>query len=138
MWQKKEKAKAILQKKKLRLSNPRIELLSFFIHHPNGHDHAAIQDALSFNRVTIYRTLNTFIEHGILTKINALSGKSYYIFHHHQNTRHPHLKCKKCNAIFCLPKLPESYLEKLKSFQIEELHVMLEGVCENCIDQQPD
>ena len=129
-----EKAKALLQEKNIRPSTARVELLSFFMHHPTGHSLTAIQCCFSntFDRVTIYRTLNTFVDFGFITRTRSTSGNAYYIFHHHPSKIHPHLKCKCCEAIHCLPELPEQYLAQLQSFQIEAISILLEGVCEDC------
>lgn len=133
-----DKAKAMLRGKKLRLTTTRLEILSFFIHNPTGHSLNSIQQSFStaFDRVTIYRTLNTFVDIGFLTKILSASGNSYYVFHHYKSKVHPHLKCKHCDSIQCLPALPDKYLMQLESFAIEEIPILLEGICEECINNQ--
>ena len=129
-----EKAKTMLQEKKLRLTNTRLEMLSFFVDNPTGHSLTAILNRFSsvFDRVTIYRTINTFVDMGFLTKTLAASGSSYYIFHQYQSPVHPHLKCKHCDAIQCLPALPDNYITQLQSFEIQEIPMLFEGVCDEC------
>lgn len=132
-----DKAKAMLREKNLKLTTTRLEILSYFIHNPIGHSLSSIQRSFSsiFDRVTIYRTLNTFVDMGFLTKTLSASGSSYYLFHHYPSEVHPHLKCKYCDTIFCLPALPEKYLVQLKSFEIEEIPILLEGICDDCVDK---
>ncbi len=129
-----EKAMAMLREKKLRLTTTRLEVLSFFVHNPAGHSLNAILGRFSkiFDRVTIYRTLNTFVDMGFLTKTLSASGSSYYVFHQYESAVHPHLKCKYCDVIQCLPALPENYISQLKSFEIQEIPMLFEGVCDEC------
>ena len=134
-----DKAKAMLQEKNLKLTITRLEILSFFIHNSTGHSLNSIQQSFSaiFDRVTIYRTLNTFVDMGFLTKTISTSGSSYYLFHSSPTEVHPHLKCKYCDSILCLPALPDKYKVQLKSFEIEAIPILLEGVCDDCANEQP-
>ncbi len=135
-----EKAKTILLKDKLRVSKARIELLAYFFDHPGLNDLGTIQRYFLnvFNRITIYRTLNYFVEQGFLTKIHSANGKACYVFHHSPVAIHPHFRCNCCGAIHCFPELPEDYFKQLKPFKIETMSFLFEGVCENCVNKQPN
>jgi Fur family ferric uptake transcriptional regulator len=95
---------------------------------PNGYD-----------RVTFYRTLNTFVEEGIIHQITGSDGISRYalcssgecVTHHHED-RHIHFQCSGCNQTFCLnyhdlPKIsiPEGY-------QINTIDISATGLCKGC------
>lgn len=65
-----------------------------------------------FDRVTLYRTLTTFIESGILHKVSDNSGVAKFALcqHHDCNQHkhednHVHFKCNICNKIECLHEL---------------------------------
>ncbi len=78
-----EKAKTILQEETLRINKARVELHAFFLHHPVKNDLGTIQPYFPriINRVIIYRTLDFFVENGLLTKIHSTNGKAYFVFH---------------------------------------------------------
>lgn len=135
-----EKAIALLKTKNQRVSAPRVALLAFFIAHPGARCLTEIQRYFHqlIDRVTVYRTLHVFVETGLLLRFFDKKGNSLYLFHHYNSNIHPHLKCRCCDAILCLPALPEDYLKQLKPFQIKEMSFLLEGVCKDCVNNQPD
>lgn len=92
----------------------------------------------AIDRVTVYRTLKTFVEKGIIHKIlddkggvkYALCKEQCHHGHHHHD--HLHFKCSVCQETTCLEKhlipgfsLPEGYRK-------EEVNILVQGVCPNC------
>ena len=62
----------ILKDSELRYTKPRAEILSIFLEKEHALSHADLENNLSkdIDRVTIYRTLNTFLEGGIFGKVS--------------------------------------------------------------------
>lgn len=99
---------------------------------------AACRKSLSLNLSTVYRTLSTLAEKGLVTKAVEPDGKSYYSLacgsiaknHHH------HLVCAKCKAIIELDECPlEELNEKISSetgFVITGHSMELTGLCPKC------
>ena len=90
------------------------------------------------DRVTLYRTLKTFGEKGLVHKIEDGSGSVKYarcvddcLTHAHHDL-HVHFNCKVCGGTFCLPKsrIPEIPLPE--KFQAEEINLVMKGVCGDC------
>lgn len=138
MWE--EKVIAMLKAKNQRVSPARVEMLTFFISNPKAHGLADIQRhfARAMDRVTIYRTLQAFVERRLLFKIFDKKGTALYSFNdadHKETKVHPHLKCSVCAVIVCLPDFPEEYLDKLHPYQIEDMQIFLEGTCNDCINK---
>lgn len=87
------------------------------------------------DRATIYRTLNSFCEDGIIHKILADDGKQYFAIcincngkEHHHN--HLHFRCLNCGKVECLQheielKLPEGY-------SAENFNGFVSGYCASC------
>ena len=87
-----------------------------------------------FNRVTIYRILQSFIDDGIIHKVISDDGKSYYFkckncseIHFHN---HYHFKCNICGKVECMDndievKVPKGYV-------VEDVNFWITGVCGNC------
>lgn len=133
----------ILNTHSLRQTAGRVQLLEVFLKEGSALTHSQLEEICegSTDRVTIYRTLTTFTEKGILTKIPAIDGATQYLLNYNkkaeiknasQSHQHLHFTCKSCENTFCLeeyhinlPPLPES-------FQLDHLSLVGEGVCANC------
>ncbi|MBV6652310.1 MAG: transcriptional repressor [Mameliella sp.] len=93
------------------------------------------QLTVSMDRVTVYRTLQTFEETGLVIKMVDHKGTCLYMLNledHNKLSAHPHLHCTACGEIVCLPSLPEAYLKKLEDYQIDEIYFLMEGKCRAC------
>lgn len=92
------------------------------------------------DKVTIYRTIQTFQEHGLVHKILDENVTKYKLCGDlcsevNHNDRHLHFYCKKCKETTCreevvLPKNMESQV------QIDEIQILAKGVCEKCLHSQ--
>lgn len=90
------------------------------------------------DRITIYRTLRTFEEKGIIHSIEDGTGAAKYalckedcsIEGHHD--LHIHFYCHDCKETTCLPRtlIPEVKLPD--GFLSEELNLLLKGKCPKC------
>ncbi len=93
----------------------------------------------AISRDTVYRTLSTLEEHGVIRKAQAVSGSTRF----DANTEHHHhFICTVCGAIMdfesqALDRLPVP--ESVRSFgTVESAHVQVLGVCDNCITNSRD
>ncbi|EON79146.1 Zinc uptake regulation protein ZUR [Lunatimonas lonarensis] len=130
----------ILRDANLRITSCRRDVLATFIGKRVALSHADLEEALkeNFDRVTIYRTLKTFLENDLIHKVLDDSGTTKYALcahdptQHHHNHEHVHFKCEVCGNTSCiqeitLPKisLPSGYISKEKS-------LLVQGICKNC------
>ncbi len=124
----------------LRHTNGREEVLNLFLDAEHALSHGDIETGLGpdHDRVTIYRTLRTFLDKGILHKVLDDGGNPKYALcretcvagHHHHD--HVHFKCDHCGQTTCLDQvhipsvvLPEGYSRK-------EMNLLIQGVCQEC------
>lgn len=121
----------ILQAHKLRLTKSRMEVLAHFLDASKALTHADLETALpGYDRVTLYRTLNTFLDEGILHKVLDDSASLKFALSHTPHS-HAHFKCERCAATTCLHtavpivKLPGGY-----TAHQQELLVL--GICASC------
>lgn len=130
----------LLRSKNLRVTPFRLAVLSVFSKHKNAIDLARIEKSLKeFDRITLYRTIRTFIDHGLIHEIvmpgdikklalcnDECSGEDHE--HHHQ---HLHFKCDACDEIYCLElnHFPEI---KYPEFSIKRLEIQGGGICSGC------
>lgn len=135
----------LLQKHKLRVTQPRILVLQKF-HTRLGRGISSIELLESFkgqiDKVTLYRTLHTFEEKHLIHRIFDNSNIEKYALcigtcatdgHHYEHDHtHVHFKCDQCDQTECLADailpqiaLPLGYIHKKSNFVIN-------GLCENC------
>ena len=97
----------------------------------------------SINRVTVYRILDLLVDHGIVDRITTGERAFYYGLapnEHHQP--HPHFYCKCCGQMVCLnPEILRVETESLRKIfpgRIDKVEVRVDGICKNCLKQNPD
>ena len=101
-------------------------------------DLVAVADA---DRITLYRTLKTLEEQGLVHRINDANGNGLYALcqgdcspaaHVHA---HPHFQCDDCGNPFCLPEVAAPEVVLPKGYRLQEVHVTYQGSCADCVTQ---
>ncbi|MCB0274744.1 MAG: transcriptional repressor [Calditrichaeota bacterium] len=130
-----------LAKYRIRSTEIRERILGLFQDCSFALSHSEVLNRLGegADRVTVYRTLNTFVEHGLIHKVVDGQGVTNFALcqsncrhqevHHHD---HLHFQCKKCGHTFCLEKVTLPSLNIPDGFQLEEINIRAEGICEDC------
>lgn len=130
-----------LKKSGLRVTPIREEVLEYFIQQQRALAHADIETNYKnkFDRVTLYRTLTTFIESGILHKVSDNSGiAKFALCQHHDCNQHKHednhvhFKCNICNKIECLHELSIPDFKLPKNYIMTTANLLIDGICSNC------
>jgi len=88
----------------------------------------------SMDRVTVFRTINSFVESDLLNKLEFNEGKSRYELslreHHH------HLICANCGDVTCVDECGisnlEKKIEKETGFKTNSHRVEFFGICKKC------
>lgn len=119
----------------------RRSILKLFLESSFALSHGDIEQWLGSrcDRVTIYRTLETFVEHGLIHKISdetnvmkyALCGPDRCSLHRHDD-RHLHFQCRKCGHTFCLPLIKIPDVAVPEGYQLQTLSMTAEGLCREC------
>jgi Fur family ferric uptake transcriptional regulator len=129
----------ILKDFKLRSTPNRVAILHAFLRREYALSHGDVERDVppSFDRVTVYRTLKTFLDKGLIHKVlddegtlkYALCNEACTTAHHHHD--HVHFKCTKCGQTNCLSiEIPAVKLPK--GYRANEVNVLIQGVCESC------
>ncbi len=130
----------ILKRSDLRKTPFRIRVLDYFILQP----HAAVrntdleQNIGDFDRITLYRTLKTFEEKGIIHEVVDGSKDQKYALCHHDckvhisDGDHAHFSCKLCGNTYCLDSVGELNIQLPSNYVLDKVQVMLSGTCDNC------
>src|SRR4051812_28583839 len=103
----------ILKKNQLSVTASRKKILELFLAHSGALAHSDIEKKTGekFDRVTIYRTLQSFLDKGIIHSIPTADNSIRYALckdncsqgHHHDN--HIHFLCNDCGNTICLDEI---------------------------------
>ncbi|MCC5921904.1 MAG: transcriptional repressor [Cyclobacteriaceae bacterium] len=124
----------------LRLTGCRADVLKTFTAHNHALSHAEIEQSIDrqYDRVTIYRTLKTFLEKGLIHKVPDDEGNLKYALCNHRcssenhNHDHVHFKCVKCNNTLCIESVGIPGLPLPAGFTMIEQNVLVNGICKSC------
>lgn len=124
----------------LRKTLIREEILLLFLKQGSALSHGEIEGAFlgRFDRVTIYRTLKSFEEKGIIHKvIDDGAVVKYASCHDHCNEHshhdeHVHFKCLQCQHTFCLHELSVFKPALPPGFSATEYQLLITGTCKQC------
>jgi len=129
----------LLRDNKLRLTAARKAVLGVFLKEESAQSHADLEVNLdsSVDRVTIYRTLDTFVSSGLLHKIPDDSGAAKYALcsdcnEHEHHDNHVHFKCRMCGISECLNHVHIPAVVVPDGYRTEGGNLLLEGVCARC------
>jgi Fur family transcriptional regulator, ferric uptake regulator len=124
----------------LRHTNGREEVLNLFLGADHALSHGDIENGLGpdHDRVTIYRTLRTFLDKGILHKVLDDGGNPKYALcretcaegHHHHD--HVHFKCEDCGQTTCLDQVTIPVVALPNGYSRKEMNLLIQGVCQEC------
>ena len=134
-----EDLKSILKSHKLRITDCRLDVIQFFIHEKNALSQGDLENRFpEYDRVTLYRTLNSFLDSGILHKIPNSTGVATYGLCHTTCSpdqhlhNHIHFKCNDCGQIICLDDKKVPDVKVPDGYQIENVNLIVDGVCAAC------
>lgn len=133
------KLENLLREFDLRATPGRQEVLQIFLNYDFALSHSDIEKDMpkEADRVTLYRTLKTFLDRGIIHKVLDDQGGLKYALcshscnHEQHNHNHVHFKCNNCGQTTCLDvHIPQVKLPK--GFNITETNLLMQGICGNC------
>ena len=130
----------LLKDHSLRLTQSRADIVGYFLSRNVAISHGDIETTMDgkYDRVTIYRTLKSFLESGMINKVLDDNGITKYALcadactdgHHHHE--HIHFKCSNCEQTFCLDSVEIPQVQLPKGFQLKESNFLMTGVCDKC------
>jgi len=128
----------ILKAAGLRRTGPRMAILEALLNARKPLTHAHIAKKLgpaAPDKVTIYRTLETFVHTGIIHR--AFLRKRAWHFelaHNCTDTQcHPHFTCNDCGTTHCLTRMTLPLASgQPRGFIIHRQRIQLDGLCPEC------
>lgn len=130
----------ILKQNNLSVTEGRRKILSLFLNSSGALAHADIEKNTDshFDRVTVYRTLQSFVDKGIIHTIPTSDNSIKYALckdecgegHHHDH--HVHLVCTRCGNTLCLDDVVTPTVKLPREYTVQQVEVVVKGVCKSC------
>lgn len=130
----------LLDKHHLKKTSPRISVLSILKSRNVATSQPELEQIIGkeIDRVTLYRTLTTFEEKGIIHKVLDLNGTSNYALssssksNNQLHDEHVHFNCTVCLNVYCLDQLHVPKLSMPQGFSSQNVNVIVYGICYSC------
>lgn len=132
----------LLRRSHLSVTDSRKKILSLFLQSSDALSHGDIERKAGekFDRVTVYRTLQAFVEKGIIHTIPTADNSVLYALckdckegHHHDD--HVHFVCDNCGTTICLDDVVTPRIDLPAGYTARSVQVVINGVCKNCSQQ---
>lgn len=91
------------------------------------------------DRITLYRTLRTFEQKGIVHQVVDGTNNPKYALcqnacdEHQHLDQHAHFHCVQCGKTICLNEAPQPDIQPPKGFVVQSSYLALQGFCPDCI-----
>lgn len=130
----------ILKRNNLSVTDSRQKILELFLKASGALAHSDIEKKTgeSFDRVTVYRTLQSFVERGIIHLIPTTDNSIKYALckedceaGQHQDN-HVHFICEICKNTTCLDDVIVPVVKLPRGFKPVHLEMVVSGVCARC------
>jgi Fe2+ or Zn2+ uptake regulation protein len=122
----------------IRPSYHRIKVLEY-LYRKGGHPtvdeiyRALSPEIPSLSKVTIYNTLHTFVNAGLVRVIDIDDSEMRYDV---TLSNHGHFMCESCGAIFNFSVVVDQIpFQGLNKFEIKEKNIYFKGLCPDCVSQ---
>ena len=132
--------KNILRRNHLSITGSRVKILELFLVNNGALAHGDVEKKTGekFDRVTIYRTLQSFLDKGIIHSIPTADNAVRYALckddcsegHHHDD--HIHFLCTSCGNTTCLDEVHIPDVKLPPGFKSEQIEVVVSGKCKDC------
>lgn len=92
------------------------------------------EDYPTMSLATVYKTLDTFVQHGLVQQLNL--GEDSYRYDA-DTSKHSHIQCTKCKAVMDLPMLQNvtglrNEVQTTTGFKLSHEQLYFYGLCPSC------
>lgn len=130
----------ILKENGIANTDSRRKILELFLDQGSALAHSDIEKKMggALDRVTVYRTLQTFLEKGLIHTIPSTDNSIRYALcksecsegHHHDD--HVHFVCDECGSTVCLDTVTTPVVKLPRGFKGKQVDVVVSGTCKDC------
>jgi Fe2+ or Zn2+ uptake regulation protein len=124
-----------LKSRNIRLSHQRLKVLEYLT---KNYTHPTVdqiynglhQDVPTLSKTTVYNTLNSLVDAGLVRVINIEDNETRYDI---DTDNHGHFKCEKCRKIYDFKINMDSFdAHELDHFKIFDKNIYFKGICRQC------
>lgn len=134
-----QRIQELLEKHQLRKTAIRTKVLHIFFSQREALSHYDIERQLDqVDRITLYRTLKTFEDKGVIHKaIDGSDKLKYALCHdgcdeHEHHDAHAHFHCDDCGKTFCMDEVEAPAIKAPAGYQVANTHLVVTGKCDMC------
>lgn len=133
-----EIAETLLQQYSLNKTPCRVDILRALGNAETALSESEIRQLLAFDydRATVFRTLRTFLETGLIHSIPVDSGDVRYAITYEKEKQkrnfHAHFHCTACEKVVCLKDLQFSAPKLSDDFVPDFYNLVIDGYCKHC------
>lgn len=136
----------ILHEHDMKSTKVRLLVLDLLLGSGTAMSHNQVSERLSehaheIDKVTLYRTLNTFVEKGLAHKVDTADRNWLYAIynddasHAEDEHEHAHFICISCEKVYCFP-IDEQVMsvrqQDMQGFEVKQTEIRLHGRCPVC------
>ena len=123
-----------LKKYRVSVTKNRLAMLDIFLRTDQALTHSDFlkYSSFRFDRTSIFRTLNLFVEKKIIQRIPAPNGINRYILEQNPATVHFNFICSNCKKIIPLKNISPPLVKLPKGFKQQNMEIMIGGICDSC------
>lgn len=115
-------------------------ILAYFLSKDSALSHHDIEAATAgrFDRVTVYRTLQTFLDKGLIHTVPSTDNVVRYALckdtcaegHHHDD--HVHFVCDRCGVTTCIDEVTIPSIRLPLGYRVRQIGMVVNGTCGRC------
>lgn len=129
----------ILKQNGLRKTAVRVQVLDIFLDSAAALAHQQLEHALAdVDRITLYRTLKTYEQKGIIHRALDGTQTSKYALcesgctEHKHDHNHAHFHCESCGETTCVEEVSAPQVGLPEGYKIHTTHLVIQGECAAC------
>ncbi|MFQ3576323.1 MAG: transcriptional repressor [Cytophagales bacterium] len=136
----------ILKEKKLKVTSCRLDVLDYLDKSKKAVGQPELEKKFQgkYDRVTLYRTLHSFLSVDIVHQVPDNVGEVKYALCHHEHNQHHehhhhahihnhlHFKCTNCESTTCIDDVPIQIIQLPFGYELDEIQLLGIGICKNC------
>ena len=130
----------LLRRNQLSVTGSRRKILELFLQQDGALSHSDIEKKASekFDRVTVYRTLQAFVEKGLIHSIPTADNSIRYALCKDDCTAgqhrddHVHFICNSCGNTVCLEEVVVPGIKLPRGYVVQQVEMLVSGICKSC------
>ena len=133
-----DRTQKLLKEAGIRPTSVRRDVFAYLLHRGLPLSHQEIINRMGhYDRVTLYRTLNTLTGAGLVHAVQGLEGVWRFCAHDPEHRgcpgNHPHFLCLSCGRMICLPDQKLPYVEVPADIEVKGKQLLVYGRCASCV-----